>query len=106
MYPAEEVQRLNQLGEATRQAVNSRVADAGWEIRGRGSLLRAVPAGAEKVGEETQHRLWWASYERGLLGSPANLLSLSTPMDEKVAADIADRLADAVLAVAATQEGN
>ena len=64
------------------------------------TLLRAVPAGAEKVDEHTQHSLWWASYERGLLGSPANLLSLSTPMDEKVVADIADRLADAVLAVA------
>lgn len=100
LYTQDEVKRLNQLGDTARETVNSRVADAGWEIRGRGSLLRAVPAGAEKVDEHTQHSLWWASYERGLLGSPANLLSLSTPMDEKVVADIADRLADAVLAVA------
>lgn len=104
LYPEDEVQRLNQLGDATRAGVGARVAAAGWEIRGRGSLLRAVPAGAEKVDEQTQHRLWWASYERGLLGSPANLLSLSTPMDEMVAADIADRLTDAVLAVAQTEE--
>jgi glutamate-1-semialdehyde 2,1-aminomutase len=100
LYTQDEVKRLNLLGDTARETVNSRVADAGWEIRGRGSLLRAVPAGAEKVDEHTQHSLWWASYERGLLGSPANLLSLSTPMDEKVVADIADRLADAVLAVA------
>ena len=100
LFNEEEVKRLNHLGDTTRDTVNQRIADAGWEVRGRGSLLRAVPAGAEKVDEPTQHKLWWASYERGLLGSPANLLSLSTPMDEKVAADIADRLADAVLAVA------
>jgi glutamate-1-semialdehyde 2,1-aminomutase len=101
LYPQEEVQRLNHLGDTARETVNSRIVDVGWEVRGRGSLLRAVPAGAEKVDEQTQHKLWWATYERGLLGSPANLLSLSTPMDEKAVGDIADRLADAVLAVAA-----
>jgi glutamate-1-semialdehyde 2,1-aminomutase len=100
LFTQEEVKRLNHLGDTTRDVVNARIADAGWEIRGSGSLLRAVPAGAEKVDEQTQHELWWASYGRGLLGSPANLLSLSTPMDENVAGDIADRLADAVLAVA------
>lgn len=100
LYSEDEVQRLNRLGDATREAVNSRIADAGWEVRGQGSLLRAVPAGATKVDENIQHRLWWATYERGLLGSPANLLSLSTPMDESVTAEIAERLADAVLEVA------
>jgi glutamate-1-semialdehyde 2,1-aminomutase len=100
LFTDDEVQRLNRLGLTTRNTVESRIADAGWEVRGRGSLLRAVPAGAQKVDESTQHRLWWACYERGLLGSPANLLSLSTPMDESVAAEIADCLADAVLAVA------
>lgn len=108
LYTEAEVTRLNQLGDTARETVNARIADAGWEIRGHGSLLRAVPAGAEKVDEHTQYKLWWASYERGLLGSPANLLSLSTPMDEKVVADITDLLADAVLAVASeapTMEG-
>ncbi|WP_284990241.1 aminotransferase class III-fold pyridoxal phosphate-dependent enzyme [Arthrobacter sp. efr-133-TYG-120] len=100
LYPEDEVKRLNQLGDLTRDAVNSRILEAGWEVRGRGSLLRAVPAGATKVDEATQHRLWWATYERGLLGSPANLLSLSTPMDESIAAEIGDRLTEAVLKVA------
>lgn len=100
LYTDKEVCRLNTLGDAARKTVNSRVAHAGWEVRGRGSLLRAVPAGAQKVEETVQHRLWWASYERGLLGSPANLLSLSTPMTEDVVTDIADRLSDAVLSVA------
>ncbi|MBD3007206.1 aminotransferase class III-fold pyridoxal phosphate-dependent enzyme [Streptomyces sp. 5-10] len=101
LYGESEVKRLNGLGDAARESVMARVADVGWEVRGRGSLLRAVPAGSEKVDESTQHRLWWESYNRGLLGSPANLLSLSTPMDQAVVDDIADRLADAVLAVAA-----
>ena len=100
LYPETEIQRLNELGDGARRSLNDRVASAGWEIRGSGSLLRAVPSGAEKVAEDVQHRLWWESYKRGLLGSPANLLSLSTPMDAAVVDDIADRLADAVLAVA------
>ncbi|UQN15053.1 aspartate aminotransferase family protein [Gulosibacter sp. ACHW.36C] len=103
-FDGAEVRRLNELGDRTREAVNDRVTDAGWEVRGRGSLLRAVPAGALKVGESTQHALWWASYDRGLLGSPANLLSLSTSMDDAVANDIADRLASAVLEVAARDD--
>nr|WP_251364471.1 MULTISPECIES: aminotransferase class III-fold pyridoxal phosphate-dependent enzyme [unclassified Leucobacter] len=101
LYDEGQVSRLNSLGDAVRETVSKRITDAGWEVRGRGSLLRAVPAGAEKMTEELQHRLWWASYERGLLGSPANLLSLSTAMDGNVCADIADRLADAVNSVAA-----
>ncbi|MGW7691273.1 aspartate aminotransferase family protein [Streptomyces asiaticus] len=104
LYSESEVKRLNSLGDAARESVMARVADVGWEVRGRGSLLRAVPAGSEKVDEGTQHRLWWESYNRGLLGSPANLLSLSTPMDQAVVDDIADRLADAVLAVAASAQ--
>jgi glutamate-1-semialdehyde 2,1-aminomutase len=100
LYTESEVKRLNSLGDSARHTVNDRVAGVGWEIRGSGSLLRAVPAGAEKVAEDVQHRLWWESYQRGLLGSPANLLSLSTPMDAAVVDDIADRLAEAVLAVA------
>ncbi|WP_218022460.1 aspartate aminotransferase family protein [Nocardia amamiensis] len=102
LYSEAEVQRLNRLGDAAREAVNSRIAAVGWEVRGRGSLLRAVPSGIERVDEPTQHRLWWASYERGLLGSPANLLSLSTPMDAGVVDEVADRLTAAVLATAAT----
>jgi glutamate-1-semialdehyde 2,1-aminomutase len=104
LYSESEVQRLNSLGDAARESVTARVAPVGWEVRGRGSLLRAVPAGSGKVDQGTQHRLWWESYHRGLLGSPANLLSLSTPMDRAVVDDIADRLADAVLAVSASAQ--
>lgn len=106
LFTEQELARLNALGDSARGTVNSRINNAGWEIRGNGSLLRAVPSGTEKVDEETQHKLWWASYQRGLLGSPANLLSLSTPMNEDVVSWIADALTDAVLEVAKTSEGN
>lgn len=100
LYSEAEVQRLNELGDRARQELNARIAEVGWEVRGRGSLLRAVPAGSVGVAENIQQRLWWETYQRGLLGSPANLLSLSTPMDRGVVDDIVDRLADAVLATA------
>lgn len=99
LYTPEAVQRLNRLGDAARVVLNDRIAKVGWEMRGRGSLLRAVPAGAEKVPEAIQHQLWWATYERGIVGSPANLLSLSTPMDEGVVNNIIDAVSDAVIAV-------
>lgn len=103
LYTEPEVLRLNELGDAARASVAHRIAGTGWEVRGRGSLLRAVPEGVRKVDESTQHALWWASYDRALLGSPANLLSLSTPMTERVVSDIAERLADAVIAVSQAQ---
>jgi glutamate-1-semialdehyde 2,1-aminomutase len=103
LYPESEIERLNTLGDLARATIQAGLAGSGWEIRGWGSLLRAVPEGSQKVPEELQHRLWWESYYRGLLGSPANLLSLSTPMNKAVVDDIVDRLTDAVWAVAGNQ---
>ncbi|MFP3397623.1 aminotransferase class III-fold pyridoxal phosphate-dependent enzyme [Brevibacterium sp. SIMBA_078] len=100
LYTEDQVNRLNDLGDSVRQTVSKSIAGLGWEVRGRGSLLRAVPEGADKVAEDIQHRLWWATYRRGLLGSPANLLSLSTPMDDKVGAEIAEGLSAAIADVA------
>ncbi|KUO06151.1 aspartate aminotransferase family protein [Streptomyces caeruleatus] len=94
------VARLNRLGDQARRVVAARVEPLGWEVRGAGSLLRVFPAGVTGVDRETQHRLWWAAYDRGLLLSSANLAALSTPMTTEVVGDLADRLADAVAAVA------
>jgi glutamate-1-semialdehyde 2,1-aminomutase len=103
LYPESEITRLNTLGDVARSAIQDQLEGSGWEIRGWGSLLRAVPAGSQKVPEALQHKLWWESYRRGLLGSPANLLSLSTPMNNAVVAGIVSRLTDAVWAVAGDQ---
>ncbi|MEU0805936.1 aminotransferase class III-fold pyridoxal phosphate-dependent enzyme [Streptomyces sp. NPDC005970] len=96
------VARLNQLGDEARRSVAARVAPWGWEVRGLGSLLRVFPAGATHLDSHTQHRLWWAAYDRGLLLSSANLAALSTPMTPEVVVDIADRLADAVTSLGET----
>jgi glutamate-1-semialdehyde 2,1-aminomutase len=96
------ITRLNELGDEARGAVEARVADAGWEVRGRGSLFRVFPRGALHVEDELRKRLWWAAYDRGLLLAQSNLASLSTAMSSEAVEDVAERLADAVLAVADT----
>jgi glutamate-1-semialdehyde 2,1-aminomutase len=99
LLDADAIARLNRFGDEARLAVESRVADAGWEVRGIGSLLRPFPKGAASIDAGLQRRLWWAAYERGLLLTQANCAALSTPMTDAVVADVAERLADAVLAV-------
>ncbi len=94
-----EIDRLGGLGDALRRDVGARVAAAGWEVRGHGSLARPFPQGVTNVPLALQHRLWWAAYERGLL-LWGNGVALSTPMTAPVARDIGERLADAILAVA------
>ena len=59
--------------------------------------MSAVISPIARLNEKVQWHLWWAAYDRGLLLSPANLVALSTPMTDDVVADLADRLADAVL---------
>ena len=102
LLTADAITRLNNLGDEARRAVEARVADVGWEVRGRGSLFRPFPHGAAHLEGELRKRLWWAAYDRGLLLTQANCVALSTPMTSDVVDDLAERLADAVLAVADT----
>jgi glutamate-1-semialdehyde 2,1-aminomutase len=97
LLSAGEIARLNALGDSVRESVAAKVAAVGWEVRGRGSLLRPFPSAPVTASERVQQHLWWAAYDRGLLLSPANLAALSTPMTDTVAGDLAERLADAIL---------
>lgn len=99
LLTAESIARLNRLGDEARELVAARVADAGWEVRGRGSLFRPFPHAGPRRDGELRMRLWWAAYERGLLLTQANCVALSTPMTDNVVREVAVRLADAVLAV-------
>ncbi|ASS58102.1 aspartate aminotransferase family protein [Rhizobium leguminosarum] len=93
------IARMNRQGAEARDAIGTRIATVGWHVRGDGSLLRPFPDnGSYDI--TTQRKLWWAAYERGVLLSPANLASLSSAMSDAVVADIAERLADAVVSVA------
>jgi glutamate-1-semialdehyde 2,1-aminomutase len=101
LLTAEEIARLNALGDAARVAAQARVAEVGWVVRGRGSLFRPFPEGETRMDADLRKRLWWAAYDRGLLLTQANCVSLSTPMTDAVVAEVAERLADAIQAVAA-----
>jgi glutamate-1-semialdehyde 2,1-aminomutase len=72
-----EIARLNALGEGLRASL----ADQGWTVAGRGSLLRV------HVPDPTA--LWWALYREGVLISVNGLACLSTPMDETVVEGVA-----------------
>lgn len=96
----EVISTMNNLGNNARLSIAERVASVGWEVRGKGSLLRPFPKAAGAYTTEMQHKLWWAAYERGVLLSPANLVALSSPMTTQVVADMAERLTDAIIAVA------
>ena len=99
LLTAAEIARINELGERGRSALQDRIADAGWEVRGRGSLYRPFPVGATQVATEVRRAIWWAAYERGLLLSQAIGVAISTPMSPEVVDDMTDRFADAVLSV-------
>lgn len=99
LLDAPAIDRLNQMGDKARNALDSRISALGWEVRGRGSLFRPFPIGQTQVETGLRRRLWWAAYERGLLLSQATGVALSTPMTEDVVEDITERFADAILSV-------
>lgn len=96
------IDTMNNLGNSARLSIDARVAAAGWEVRGKGSLLRPFPKAEGAYTTEVQQKLWWAAYDRGVLLSPANLVALSSPMTKEVVSDMAERLTDAILSVSAS----
>jgi glutamate-1-semialdehyde 2,1-aminomutase len=84
-YGEAEINRLAGLGERFRAGLREVFAEHGWEPRGQGSLTRLFPLGIEDPAAivETQRRLWWAAYGRGVLVSKHGVASLSTPMTEE-----------------------
>jgi glutamate-1-semialdehyde 2,1-aminomutase len=76
------ITRINGLGERLQEGL----AAAGFEVVGRGSLLRID-------GGERQRELWWRLYEEGVLVTPNGLVAVSTPMDESVIDDVVERAA-------------
>lgn len=80
---AEEVNRLNEMGDRLRLALG----EQGWEVTGRGSLLRLHGGDPE--------RRWWNLYRCGILIAGNGLACLSTPMDEGTLEEIVDRFGEA-----------
>jgi glutamate-1-semialdehyde 2,1-aminomutase len=99
LMDADAIERLNRLGDTVRAELAERITSLGWTVRGHGSLLRPFPPDAATTATD-QLSLWWEAYERGVLLIPNALICMSTPMDDDVADEIVDRVADAVFAVA------
>ena len=79
LYDRGEVDRLNALGDRLREGL----AAGGWNVTGRGSLVRVHDAADE--------RTWWSLYRAGVLLAGNGLACLSTPMDESVIATVEER---------------
>lgn len=84
-YGKPEIDRLAGLGERFREGLWETLTAHGWEPRGQGSLTRLFPLGIDSPAAivETQRRLWWEAYRRGVLLSKHGVASLSTPMSEQ-----------------------
>jgi glutamate-1-semialdehyde 2,1-aminomutase len=70
LLTAEEIARINALGDRLREGLVQR----GWDVSGQGSL--------SKVHAEDQDALWWSLYAEGVLIAAKGLMAISTAMDE------------------------
>lgn len=100
-YGQDEIDRLGELGDRLRSGLRDAFDRYGWEPRGQGSLTRLYPLGLDDPAlvVESQRRLWWAAYERGVLIAKHGVAALSTPMDVSIVDQVVDALADAVSVV-------
>ncbi len=95
LLDAEAIDHINSLGELLRSSLREAGAsEAGWEIRGAGSLARTHPAPGSR--RPLCASLWWRVYERGVLLTPAGLASISTPTTEAQVVNAAEAIAAAM----------
>jgi glutamate-1-semialdehyde 2,1-aminomutase len=85
---ADEIERINALGERLRMALSER----GIEAVGRGSLFQLPLDGVDA---------WRRLYAEGVLVAPIGLAAVSTPMDEAVIDEVVRRAAKALERVTA-----
>jgi glutamate-1-semialdehyde 2,1-aminomutase len=95
----DELIRINALGARMRQTLAALLDPDVWEVRGTGSLFRLHPSPDGPLPADWAKRLWHTAIERELLLTPNGLAALSTPMDEAIVDDAAERLVEAARAV-------
>ena len=78
----EQIEKINKLGERLR----SELRRLGYEVNGRGSLLRLV-------GAIDMSQLWWRLYRSGILVAQDGLMSVSTAMNDQVIDGVLERFA-------------
>lgn len=95
----EELTRINALGVRMRHTLGAELDPGIWEVRGTGSLFRLHPPPDGQPPTDWAKQLWHEALRRDVLLTPNGLASISTPMDEAVVDDAAERLVDAARAV-------
>lgn len=106
LFDDEAAATLNELGALARERLGIAIEPHGWEVRGRGSLLRPFPRGASgSEAKERQRQLFWAAYEAGVLVMPTGLMALSTPMTEEIVKEAVDRVALSIAGLELEGEG-
>ena len=78
--------RADREDQQAGRAAASRAAGLGYEVNGRGSLLRLV-------GEIDMSQLWWSLYRSGVLVAHDGLMSVSTAMNDEVIDRVLERFA-------------
>lgn len=94
------VAALNDRCDRARERLAAAIGSAGWEVRGRGSLMRPFPADEALDAGTWQRELWWEAYERGVLLMQTALAAVPTVLDEDGLGAAVDAIADAAVAVA------
>jgi glutamate-1-semialdehyde 2,1-aminomutase len=93
------VAALNERCERARTRLAVEVGDRGWVVRGRGSLFRLFPAGADDDPATWQRELWWEAYRRGVLLMQTALAAVPTVLDERDLDFAVEQVAAAALTV-------
>lgn len=100
LFTADEVDRLNTLGGRIRTKLTAGIDQQAWEVRGDGSLFRIFRRGVDGVANRNaQIAVWAAAMERGVSLGQNTMGALSTPMNEAIIDDSAERIIDAVASI-------
>jgi glutamate-1-semialdehyde 2,1-aminomutase len=79
----EQIEKINKLGNRLRRELQG----LGYEVNGRGSLLRIV-------GEVDMPGLWWRLYRAGVLVAHNGLMCVSSAMNDAVIDLVLERFAE------------
>lgn len=90
LFQADEVERINALGDRLRDGLRKTGEPFGWTANGYGSVVRLEPVGQDPAARLRQ--LFWLAFEEGVVLTPSGTLCVSTPMDEQVIDSLVERI--------------
>ncbi|QIX26960.1 aminotransferase class III-fold pyridoxal phosphate-dependent enzyme [Nocardioides sp. JQ2195] len=91
LFHADEVGRLNELGERLRAGLTEGGQVSGWTANGYGSVVRLNSRDQNPA--RRMRDLFWIAFEEGIALAPSGTLCVSTPMNDEVIDTLIERLA-------------